>query len=89
MGEELGQAYDFDQELFSLSVDELLDLGFEFSTMDEELILVPLWLYPFIPRGTIMVDLDYEQFCVGDDEPEICDHYWVNFGFYPLTDEED
>lgn len=80
---ELAQ-YDTGNGIFDLSEDQLFDLGFEYLDKDERpLMLFPIWVVPFIPRGTNLVSVDGSQFIAGIDDFEIYNDHWVNFGFYP------
>ena len=74
--------YNIGEELFDLSEDELHDLGFEY--LDERgLMLFPVWIVPFIPRGMHLVAIDGSQFISGVDDYSVYNDQWVDFGFYP------
>jgi hypothetical protein len=75
--------YDVGQELFDLTEEELFDLGFEYLDRERGLMLIPVWIVPFIPRGTNLVSIDGSQFIVGYDDYSIHNDHWVDFGFYP------
>ena len=73
----------FMDELMELSLDELLDLGFEFvndqdvsDELEGNLMLFPLWLVVFIPNGTVLESLDGTYLEAGvDNIPPYADHW--------------
>ena len=78
--DELSGDFNFVEELCDMSTDELNDLGFRYLSEDSHTMLIPLWLYPFIPEGEQLYGLDDKAFIVGEDDFEIYADSWVNAG---------
>lgn len=77
----------FMDDIMELSMDELLDLGFDFvedECMDQpggNLMLFPVWLLPFIPNGTVLEAVDGAHLEVGLDTISPYADHWLNVGF--------
>lgn len=83
VADELSDNIDFMDTIQVLDEDELLDLGFQYLNSDEsDLMLFPLWLYPFIPKDTELTSVDEEIFVVGEDVFEVYADNWVCAGFF-------
>ena len=80
ISEGMGSYIIFMDEIIKLNVDDLLDLGFGYVDAESHLLLLPIWLYAFVPDDTILHAVDGEVFVVGHDEFEIYSNNWVNAG---------
>ena len=82
LADEVNEHYDFINGLHELSIDELEDLGFGFLDDDSDLMLFPIWLFPFIPDDTELEDIDGDLWIKGEDLPMIYADQWLNVGIY-------
>jgi hypothetical protein len=82
VGDEIFQYFDFERELFELDEDELLDLGFDYLDNNTTFMLIPVWLYAFLPNGATLLDIEGEVFVKGTDAPRIHGNQWMNVGFF-------
>ena len=83
VAEEVGRQYDnIIVDLQELSIDDLEDLGFRFLSDESDMMLFPLWLYPFIPDEAMLHTVD-DDIWVKSDSPAVAyaDH-WLNVGFF-------
>jgi hypothetical protein len=65
-----------------MTEDQLVDLGFNYISDDSNLMMFPIWLYPFIPDMTILLDSTGEATIKGVDSIGIVNDHWINAGFY-------
>ena len=73
---------EFIEELVDMPETELRDLGFNYLYHGSDLMLFPIWLFPFIPDGTSLVDVRGMKFIKGTDTVEIYSWHWINVGLY-------
>jgi len=71
---------EFIDELKNMPEEELTDLGFNYLFHGSGLMLFPIWLFPFIPDGTSLVDVNNMGFIKGVDGVEIYSDHWINVG---------
>jgi len=80
---ELAEHTDFIEEIYKMPEYQLYDLGFEYLHSDDNLMLFPVWLYPFIPDDACgLVDLSGSDHINGDNEVTIYSDHWISIGFY-------
>ena len=77
---ELSVDTDFMEELSAMSENELFDLGFQYLSNESFLMMLPLWLYPFVPINTLLFDTEGNSFIVGEDQFQVYAGNWVNAG---------
>lgn len=82
ISDEINARVDFIDSLLEMSQEQLYDLGFDSLTKESGIILFPVWLYPFIPDGTKLIDIEGNVFIQGDDEAVIYNDSWVNVGIH-------
>lgn len=73
---------DFMSEIMNLSETELIDLGFSYLHKETTLMLFPIWLYSFIPDGTILISVDSHDFIKDTDIVTIYSDHWISAGLY-------
>jgi hypothetical protein len=78
---QLNNSGDFIKGIGTLSEEELLDLGFNFVNEADNFILFPVWLYPLIPDGTVLIDVEGNQVVKDMDAFEIHCNHWLSAGF--------
>jgi hypothetical protein len=82
-------ADEFVNLLFDMTKDELLDLGFKYINSEENnFMLIPIWVFPVIPSGVTMVDLNGNFFMnTGRETISAYGNEWVSAGWYlPVAD---
>lgn len=83
IAEEISELDDFVEEVLNMTEEELLDLGFAYLNDETDFMLIPVWLFPFIPYGTELIDKDDNIFVLEDDTPpDLHGDSWLNAGLY-------
>lgn len=81
--QEINDYIDFEFELFELSEDQLEDLGFEYLDKQKSMfMLLPLWLYPFIPDSMELINVNGNKFVKNVSIVECYGEHWINAGFF-------
>ena len=78
--DEIAESFDFMEELEFITNVELQELGFGFLNEESDLMLFPLWLYPFIPDGTELRNISGDPVIKGEDDVDIWAGSWINMG---------
>jgi len=78
--DELFNHMDFMEEIVHLKEEELIDLGFGWLHGKYKLMLFPVWLYPFIPNGTMLTGIDGSDIIKGEGEIIIYGDHWISVG---------
>ena len=82
VADEINNQFNFISDLYNLSISDLEDLGFKFLNDESDLMLFPLWLYPFIPDDTMLHDIEGMHWVKGEDPVEIYADHWINAGIF-------
>lgn len=86
IGDEINTRIDFIDGLLEMSQEQLYDLGFDFLNEESYIMLFPAWLYPFIPDGAKLIDIEGNVFIQGNsNEVVIYNDSWVNVGIDIVT----
>ena len=80
IADEVNSNLDLMEELESLSVGEVEDVGVDVLSAGSDLMLFPLWLYTFIPHGTELRNIRGDVVVKGEDDVDIWAENWVNMG---------
>ena len=80
VADEVNTHFDFMGGVEEFTFDELEDLGFQYISIDSDLMLFPLWLYTFIPDGTELRNTKGGLIIKGEDDVAIYSENWINMG---------
>ena len=88
IGDEITDHVEFVNEVMEMTENELLDLGFDYLNEYDDFMLIPAWLLPLIPEGTLLYSVDGRIFELNDNaDVALYGDNWINAGFLQVCED--